>query len=322
MIGDSYNKVSGVTTPTGQVITAALSTVSEDSIDLLANKDIGLGRGITAVVNFVLGLVSTRVGASATVVVATDVCTLASHGLQTGSPLILVTATTITTGFTLGRVYYAVPLTSSTFKLATTLTLALAGTPDVDFGAADGSFTFTAIPELEVQVIAANTAALSTEIQVLATTGKVQGRVAQPVVIGTNVITYPVNDPLPEGTPVTIAGTLTGSGLTAGTYYACNTSTSNFALALTRADAMAASPVTVACVVGTSSGVTFTIADGMLGTSGPQLLLQVNPMDGIPGRYLGLRYLSSSSLSQATVAAQIGLIAIAVPKVYPSGFAS
>lgn len=321
MIGDSYNKVSGVTTPAGQLLTATTTTVSEDSIDLLANKDIALGREVNAIVNIATGLVSARVGATAAVAVATDILTLASHGLLTGAPVVLVTTTT-PSGVNFGRIYYAVVLSSSTFRLASTLALALAGAPDVDFGGTDGNVTFTVVPELEVQIIAAGNAALTTEIQVLGSSGKLQGRIAQGCVIGTNTIAAPSVDPLPEGTPVTLAGTFTGSGLAAGTYFACNTTTSGFALAATRADAMAATPVTLAFVVGSSSGVTYTIADSMLAAAGPQVLVRANPLPvGIPGRFLGLRYVASAPLAQGAVIAHISPLAAASdPKVYPSGF--
>lgn len=56
-----------------------------------------------------------------------DLFTKASHGLETGDPVVL-TAMTSVVGVTVGTRYWVIKVSSSTFKLATTYALAMAGT--------------------------------------------------------------------------------------------------------------------------------------------------------------------------------------------------
>lgn len=80
---------------------------------------------------------------SVTGAAATDLLTKAAHGLLTGDAVI----PTFSAGFgnlTSGNRYYAIWVSSSTFKLASTLALALAGTA-IDIGS-DGTGMTVAIP--------------------------------------------------------------------------------------------------------------------------------------------------------------------------------
>ncbi len=328
MLGDLHTRFSGAsvsggiaTANAGQAVTAAGATVSENSLDQLAMRDFGAGREAFAVINIVAGPVATRTNVSATVVVATDICTLASHGLPTGTPVILLTATTISTGFTLGTVYYVIALTANTFSLATTKAIALTGVADVNFGAADGSFTFTAIPEVEFQVIAAGDSALTTDIQVLGSSGPLQARVAHNVTFteATNVCNHSGMQ-VYEGAPVVFGGAGTQpTGITAGvTYFMANTTATTFQMAASRADAMAGIVIDISTA---GSGVlTATIGDRQLATGGPQLAVRFNPQDGLQGRHLGVRYINTEPMSAATYIAQLGPLLPQSPKLYPIGY--
>ncbi len=328
MLGDLHTRFSGATVSggiatanSGQVLTGGLITLSENSLDQLAMRDFGAGREAFAIVNLVAAPVAVRTGASATVVVATDICTLASHGLPTGTPIILLTATTISTGFTLGTVYYVIALSANTFSLATTRAIAQTGVADVNFGAADGSFTFTAIPEVEFQLIAAGDAALTTDIQVLGSTGPLQARVAHNVTFteATNVCNH-VGMQVYEGCPVVFAGagTLPPELVSGTAYFMANTTATTFQLATSRANAIAG--VVIDLSTAGSGVLTATIGDQQLAQYGPQLAIRFNPQDALQGRYLGMRYISTAPLSAGTVISQLGPLLPQSPKLYPIGY--
>jgi hypothetical protein len=328
MLGDLHTRFSGASVSggvasatAGQAVTAAGATVSENSIDQLAMRDFGAGREVFAIVNIVAAPVAVRTNVSATVVVATDICTLASHGLPTGTPIILLTATTISTGFTLGTVYYVISLTANTFSLATTKAIALTGVADVNFGAADGSFTFTAIPEVEFQVIAAGDNLLTTDIQVLGSSGPLQARVAHNVTFteATNVCNHSGMQ-VYEGAPVVFGGAGTQpTGITAGvTYYMVNTTNTTFQMAASRADVAAG--VAIDITTAGSGVLTATIADQQLAGGGPQIAVRFNPQDSLQGRFLGMRYINTCPMSAGTYISQPGPLLPQSPKLYPLGY--
>ena len=72
---------------------------------------------------------------------ATDLVTLASHGYWTGMPFVMSGSSGLA-GLTLGTTYYAVYVSSSTFKIATSLANAFAGTV-VDLTTASATNTLT-----------------------------------------------------------------------------------------------------------------------------------------------------------------------------------
>lgn len=98
----------------------------------------------------------------------TNVITEVGHGLTTGQPVLISSnvglITVSGTALTATTSYYAIVLSSSTFKLAYTYTAAMAGTPVIDFTAvAAGNVTFsygndlTASTVLQVATVATNT---------------------------------------------------------------------------------------------------------------------------------------------------------------------
>jgi hypothetical protein len=59
----------------------------------------------------------------------TDICTKVAHGFLTGLKVQLTTTTTLPAGLSLSTDYFVIKIGADTFKLATTLLLAQAGTP-------------------------------------------------------------------------------------------------------------------------------------------------------------------------------------------------
>ena len=75
---------------------------------------------------------------------ATDIVTAAGHGMYTGQKIRVSSAGTLPAGIVAATDYYAIVLSSSTFKLAASLVDALAGTPVIDItDAGTGIHTFT-----------------------------------------------------------------------------------------------------------------------------------------------------------------------------------
>lgn len=62
---------------------------------------------------------------------AVSTITKAAHGLKTGDVVSVVTGTVLPTGLSADTAYYVYKVNDSSFKLATTWALAIAGTPDV-----------------------------------------------------------------------------------------------------------------------------------------------------------------------------------------------
>ena len=78
---------------------------------------------------------------------ASDVCTASAHGFTTGLKGQASTTTTLPAGLSAATDYFVIVLTANTFKLATSLANALAGTAiDItDAGTGDHTFTPTSI---------------------------------------------------------------------------------------------------------------------------------------------------------------------------------
>lgn len=88
------------------------------SIDLRSAKGYGI---------FVDTTVTTASAGNFTVVAATDVCTITSHGYYTGLKVAATTTTTLPSPLTATN-YYVIRIDANTFKLATSAANALAGT--------------------------------------------------------------------------------------------------------------------------------------------------------------------------------------------------
>jgi hypothetical protein len=77
----------------------------------------------------------------------TDICTLTAHGFTTGLKVRLTTTDTLPAGLSLATDYFVIVLSVNTFKLASSLVNALAGTPiDItDVGTGTHTITPTSI---------------------------------------------------------------------------------------------------------------------------------------------------------------------------------
>jgi len=81
--------------------------------------------------------------ASGSVDIGTDTLTSAAHPFYTGSAVVYTTSGTTITGLTPTTTYYVISASSSTFKLASSLANAVAGTAIDLTGAGTGNHTFT-----------------------------------------------------------------------------------------------------------------------------------------------------------------------------------
>lgn len=73
--------------------------------------------------------VNTPAGQTVTAVAATDILTTAAHGFTTGLKVQFTTTTTLPAGLSTSTDYFVVVLSSTTFKVATSLANAIAATP-------------------------------------------------------------------------------------------------------------------------------------------------------------------------------------------------
>lgn len=81
-----------------------------------------------------------------TVTIATPgVVTLSGHGLKTGDVVTLATSGALPTGLAIATQYYVIYVSSSTFRLATTLANALAGTAITTTGSQSGTHTLSLV---------------------------------------------------------------------------------------------------------------------------------------------------------------------------------
>ncbi len=74
---------------------------------------------------------------------ATDICTKAAHTMETGLKVQVSSATTLPAGLSAATDYFVIYLTANTFKLATSLANALAGTAVDITDAGTGAHTIT-----------------------------------------------------------------------------------------------------------------------------------------------------------------------------------
>jgi hypothetical protein len=92
--------------------------------------------------SFTVASLTNKTFVDANVTVGTDLITIASHDLVTGQAFTLTTTGVLPGGLSLATTYYAIVISSSTFKIASSLANALAGTP-VDITSAAGGGTHT-----------------------------------------------------------------------------------------------------------------------------------------------------------------------------------
>lgn len=313
MLGDAFLNLA-VNQTTGLIVPLAVTgtTVSANAIDLLANKDIACGSELHMVVN--TDVAPTAAASAPTVNIATGVLTQASHGLPTGTPVVLSSLGTVT-GLTVGQVYYVVSLTSSTYGLATSLANALAGTYTASYGGANSAVAVQPQATVDFQIIVADDVALTTNVQVIGSSTPLPVRSSFVVTLTadpTNTVTLQAHG-FGVGTPVQLnAGTslptaLQQTGSTAASqanspiFFVTAVTANTFKLATSYANALAGVAVTfTGAAVGT---VTVTIADKMLSTGanfGPQLIVELEPrFVGLPisQRYLGARVVPNCPLA-------------------------
>ena len=124
----------------------------------------------------VQAVITVNTPAAATFTAAvTDICTAAASGFQTGLKVRLTTTTTLPAGLSLSTDYFVIVIDANTFKLASSLALALAGTAvDItDTGTGVHTITPTALAggtfELQQSNDGTNYSAVATATNVTAT---------------------------------------------------------------------------------------------------------------------------------------------------------
>lgn len=137
--GTSLVGATGATGPTGPIGAVV------DWPAIVAPTDWGLCDGTTAsrTTNSVLfGILNPVVGVFTVTIAAPGVFTLNSHGMGTGQAVYLTTTGALPTGLTANTVvYYVIWVTVNTFRLATSLANALAGTAITTTGSQSGAHT-------------------------------------------------------------------------------------------------------------------------------------------------------------------------------------
>jgi hypothetical protein len=92
--------------------------------------------------NLRLGAADAAGSATVTITIATPgVVTWSGHGLSTGTPVIFSTTGALPTGITAGTTYYVIAVDTNTFRIATSLANALAGTAVNTSGSQSGTHT-------------------------------------------------------------------------------------------------------------------------------------------------------------------------------------
>lgn len=103
-------------------------------VDLNEAKGYGISQQVT---------VTTPAAKTFTAVAATDLCTAASHGFKTGLKVRGTTTTTLPAGLALSTDYFVIVVSANTFKLASSLANAQAGTAIDITDAGTGTHTLT-----------------------------------------------------------------------------------------------------------------------------------------------------------------------------------
>ena len=116
---------------------ATAYSVGSSGVDLAFGKGIGVGLEIT----------NSAPAAGNFTAAVTDICTKAAHGYLTGLKVQLTTTTTLPAGLSLATDYFVIYLSANTFKLASSLVNAQAGTAvDItDTGTGTHTITPTAL---------------------------------------------------------------------------------------------------------------------------------------------------------------------------------
>lgn len=120
---------------TSQTLSNVVATVASNSVRVNDGYNQGVGVLLNLTVN---------APAAATFTAVSDVITQAAHGYVTGLKVRFTTTDTLPAGLELLTDYYVIALTANTYKVATTLALAVAGTA-VDI-TDTGTGTHTATP--------------------------------------------------------------------------------------------------------------------------------------------------------------------------------
>lgn len=143
-------------------------TAISDVVDLSVVRDAGAGKPVYLRIECTEAPVASVIGDTpiegVTCVVATEVFTSVAHGLSQGTPVEL-SAIVDLADVDVGITYYVCVINADTFKLASTLALALANAPDVDVTGSDGSCTVTTsvspVNEFQFMVVTSDAAALT-----------------------------------------------------------------------------------------------------------------------------------------------------------------
>lgn len=142
-------------------------TAISDVVDLSVVRDAGAGKPVYLRIECTEAPVAEVIAAEGlptTCVVATNVFTAVAHGLNQGTPVELSEIVSLT-GLEVATTYFICVASADTFKLASTLALALANAPDVDVTGSDGSCTVTTsvspVNEFQFMVVTSDAAALT-----------------------------------------------------------------------------------------------------------------------------------------------------------------
>ena len=328
MITDAYTKVSSAQAITSATAIAPL--VSTSSIDMLAAKDLGGGKALRMAFQPTTTFAPQH-GAAVTVSFtnANDLVGLTAHGLPTGTPVVFDSITT-TTGLTEGTIYYVTRTANATadlFCVASSKANAIAGTAVV-LGTGDGSGTMTVLATLELQVIGADDAALTSGVTVLGSSGPIEFRHARRVTFDgtTDEEIDLVAHGFHVGTPVVFAGAGTPPaeitlGRTYWTLESATASADHFRVATSLENARAGIAVTPLTGNGTPP-YTVQRLDGVLSSTGPTLYVDVNESIELvkSRRYVGARYVPNCTPSAGAFTAQLLADVPLGTKKYPSGY--
>ena len=327
MLTDAYTKVSSAQAITSATAIAPL--VSTSSIDMLAAKDLGGGKTLRMAFQPTTTFAPQHGAAVAVTFTDTnDLVGLTAHGLPTGTPVVFDSITT-TTGLTAGTIYYVTRTANATadaFSVASSKANAIAGTAVAL--TTNGSGTMTVLATLELQVIGADDAALTSGVTVLGSSGPIEFRHARRVTFDgtTDEEIDLVAHGFHVGTPVVFAGAGTPPaeitlGRTYWTLESATASADHFRVATSLENARAGIAVTPLTGDGTPP-YTVQRLDSVLSSTGPTLYVDVNEsMELVKSRrYVGARYVPNCTPSAGAFTAQLLADVPLGTKKYPSGY--
>lgn len=302
MLGDSNNIFSSA-----QAVTATGPTFGTDCIPLSTIQRIDRGMGFAPVIMFSTAGLATpaHVGASVTLVNATDLFTLNGHGMPVGTKIVLG-GTTAPGNASFGTVYFVTNPTTNTFQIATTLANALAGVP-LDLSSDGTALALWSIPQIEFQAVAVDRADYSqtatpfTENVVVGSSGPLSLNVPRRVTFNVNGQVTLNGHLFAPGTPVVFSGggTLPASIVSGTTYYVVTDAANTFRLATTYQNAMAGTADR--SISDSGSGVmNVTVADGLFTVGGPSIYVDVNPTLAQGRSFLAVRYVLTGACAAPT----------------------